>query len=73
MNPYTVAESLPYNHKADVYSFGIILWELNALKKPFEGLDRDQFYDRVIRGGERPLPNKKWPEDLATLMTECWR
>lgn len=67
-----VADSLPYNHKADVYSFGIILWELNSLKKPFEGLDRDQFYSRVVHGGERPIPNKKWPEELVTLMTECW-
>lgn len=67
-----VADSLPYNHKADVYSFGIILWELNAVKKPFEGLDRDQFYERVVHGGERPALNKKWPEELTTLMTECW-
>ena len=69
----TVADSLPYNHKADVYSFGIILWELNALKKPFDGLDRDQFYSRVVHGGERPVPNRKWPEELVSLMTECWR
>ena len=69
----SVADSLPYNHKADVYSFGIILWELNALKKPFEGLDRDQFYARVVHGGERPIPNRKWPEELVSLMTECWR
>jgi hypothetical protein len=43
------------------------------LKKPFEGLDRDQFYSRVVHGGERPIPNRKWPEELVSLMTECWR
>lgn len=69
----TVADSLPYNHKADVYSFGIILWELNTLKKPFDGLDREQFYERVVHGGERPPLSRKWPEELTSLMTDCWQ
>jgi serine/threonine protein kinase len=67
-----VADALPYNAKADVYSFGIILWELNVCKKPFDGLNRDQFYERVVHGGERPIPHRKWPPELSTLMTECW-
>jgi len=43
-----VADALPYNWGADVYSFGIILWELNASKKPYEGLNRELFYERVV-------------------------
>jgi serine/threonine protein kinase len=67
-----VAETLPYNHKADVYSFGIILWELNAGKKPFIGLNRELYYERVVHGGERPPLNKKWPAELCKLITDCW-
>mmetsp|Transcript_10865 Transcript_10865/g.20022 ORF Transcript_10865/g.20022 Transcript_10865/m.20022 type:complete len:407 (-) Transcript_10865:127-1347(-) len=67
-----VAEGLPYNHKADVYSFGIILWELNSGKKPFVGLNRQSFYERVVHGGERPSLNKKWPSELCKLITDCW-
>lgn len=67
-----VADALPYNNKADVYSFGIILWELNANKKPFEGLTRETFYESVVHGGDRPPINKKWPSALASLMRECW-
>lgn len=44
-----VAESRPYNEKVDVYSFGIVLWEMTTLKKPFEGMDRDQFFSKVMR------------------------
>eukprot|EP00978_Attheya_sp_CCMP212_P015916 scaffold41220_cov56-Attheya_sp.AAC.1 len=67
-----VADSLPYNGKADVYSFTIILWEMTTYKKPFEGMNREAFYHRVVHGGERPPINKKWPEQLVNLMTKCW-
>lgn len=67
-----VADALPYNAGADVYSFGIILWELNASKKPYEGLNRELFYERVVHGGERPAFHRKWPKDLNDLMSECW-
>ena len=30
------------------------------------------FYERVVHGGERPPLNKKWPEELKKLMTDCW-
>jgi serine/threonine protein kinase len=67
-----VADGLPYNGSADVYSFAIILWELNSIKKPFEGFTRDLFYERVVHGGERPSLSRKWPRELTSLMTECW-
>lgn len=67
-----VAENFPYNASADVYSFGIILWELAASRKPFDGFDRDLFYERVVHGGERPRVKSKWPSEFSNLMTECW-
>jgi len=67
-----VAEGLPYNHKADVYSFGIILWEMNAGKRPFNGLSRDSFYEQIVHGGGRPSLNKKWPSELNKLISSCW-
>lgn len=67
-----VAESKPYNHKADVFSFGILLWELLSYKKPFDGLNRDSFYERVVHGGGRPPIHKKWPKELSNLMIDCW-
>jgi serine/threonine protein kinase len=67
-----VAEGLPYNHSADVYSFGIILWELNSGKKPFDGLNRESFYERIVHGGERPHLSRKLPQELKDLMSQCW-
>ena len=68
-----VANAKPYNHKADVYSFGIILWEIIANEKPYDGMDRSQFYERVVHGSERPVLYKKIPETLAKLLSRCWR
>mmetsp|Transcript_9168 Transcript_9168/g.13313 ORF Transcript_9168/g.13313 Transcript_9168/m.13313 type:complete len:669 (+) Transcript_9168:104-2110(+) len=67
-----VADSRPYNHKADVYSFGIILWEMVAYKKPYDGLNRESFYVRIVKGNERPPMSRKWPKQLCNLMMECW-
>lgn len=67
-----VASGKPYNHKVDVYSFGMILWELVAYEKPFDGMNREQFYDRVVHGGYRPDITKKFPNDLADLIRKCW-
>jgi len=67
-----VAEGLPYNHKADVYSFGIIFWEMNAGKRPFSGLSRNTFYEQVVHGGHRPHLSKKWPSELNKLVEDCW-
>ena len=67
-----VAKSRPYNHKADVYSFGIILWELLSFKKPFVGYGLDKFYDQVVNNGVRPNVDSKWPKDLKDLISSCW-
>lgn len=67
-----VAAAMPYNHKADVYSFGMILWEILHCVKPFEGMDRDMFYDRVVHAGERPEMGKKVPPELSILIQRCW-
>eukprot|EP00752_Nemacystus_decipiens_P007986 g7135.t1 len=67
-----VAESRPYNEKVDVYSFGIVLWEMSTLKKPFDGMRRNRFFSEVIRGSHRPPINKKWPKAWSELMQSCW-
>jgi serine/threonine protein kinase len=68
-----VAQCLPYNCSADVFSFGIMLWEMLALRPAFGGgLSRKQYYDRVSLGGERPLVSIKWPPLTRQIMQECW-
>jgi serine/threonine protein kinase len=58
-----VAESRPYNEKVDVYSYSMVLWEMATLRKPYEGMQRDEFYSSVVRGHVRPQLNKRWPRE----------
>jgi len=68
-----IADSKPYNQKVDVYSFAIILWEMMMFEKPFDGMTKDEIYEKIVLDGERPPMNKRWPHNLVQLMTLCWR
>jgi len=52
----------PYNEKADVYSFGMMLYQVASLVTPFDGYSSYDHEKEVLRGGYRPdidLPTKK--------------
>ncbi|KAL7426195.1 hypothetical protein ACHAXM_000372 [Skeletonema potamos] len=56
-----VASREPYNHKADVYSFGMVLYQISALVVPFDGLAMKNHEKEVIHEGVRPdvtIPSK---------------
>jgi serine/threonine protein kinase len=67
-----VALKKPYTEKADVYSFGIMLWQMARDRVPFKGLSRDDFMQQVVIRGERPKLDKSWPAGFSSLMTACW-
>ncbi len=45
-----------YNNKSDVWSLGCILYEMTAMKRPFEGSDIRQLVMRILRGAVPPIP-----------------
>ncbi|CAL8360759.1 unnamed protein product [Lota lota] len=61
-----------YNKKCEIYSFGIVLWEIATRKKPFEDcLSREDVYNKVIKEKFlEPLP-EDCPPALRKLIDAC--
>jgi serine/threonine protein kinase len=62
----------PYNTKADVYSFALLLWEVLALQRPFARHTKKTYRTRVIKKGERPPMDTSWPVEIQELLKKCW-
>mmetsp|Transcript_20576 Transcript_20576/g.60700 ORF Transcript_20576/g.60700 Transcript_20576/m.60700 type:complete len:99 (+) Transcript_20576:1014-1310(+) len=67
-----VALSLPYNHKAEVFSFTSLLYHLLSRRKPFALMTPEMFLREACRGGKRPPLAKAWPLPLRSLMAASW-
>jgi len=67
-----VIRKQPYNTKADVFSYSILLWELMALCKPYDGLVGQQVKECVSVFGERPAIPRTWPTNLRRILRRGW-
>eukprot|EP01127_Copromyxa_protea_P012260 TRINITY_DN3175_c0_g1_i2.p1 TRINITY_DN3175_c0_g1~~TRINITY_DN3175_c0_g1_i2.p1 ORF type:complete len:683 (+),score=93.13 TRINITY_DN3175_c0_g1_i2:83-2131(+) len=62
------------NNKLDVYSYGLILWEIFTRNEPYtEFRSVSDFRDAICNSGIRPNVHKKCiPPMLADIMVQCW-
>ncbi|CAI9291540.1 unnamed protein product [Lactuca saligna] len=61
----------PYDQKADVFSFAIVLWELVTAKIPYDNMTPLQAALGVRQGRRPELPTNTHPK-LLELMQRCW-
>lgn len=55
----------------DIYAFGIVMWEILALKRPYAELNLAPLIQKVTTGGREPIPDGTSPI-LGDLITRCW-
>lgn len=62
----------PYNLKADVYSFTILLYEVLTLEKVFHNWQAREIYGKVHRKAVRPRIYLSWSKRLKEFFRSCW-
>lgn len=68
-----VFEGNNYSEKCDVFSWGVIMWEVFTRRKPFDDIGGNAFRIMwAVHVGTRPPPICNCPKPFETLMTRCW-
>lgn len=68
-----VIQCLPSSETCDVWSFGVVLWELLTHEVPFKGIEGFQVAWAVVEKEERLTIPSTCPAAFANLMTACWK
>ena len=67
-----VLSSKPYSEKADVFSYGILLWEICARQLPYFGMQPMQVGIAVVNQQLRPNISPQIPRPFVEIMRRCW-
>lgn len=73
--PYVAPEVLRgnlYTKSADIYSFGLLMWELTSGESPFSNIPHDKHLSFDICSGVRPEIFHDIPQCFSALMKRCW-
>ena len=60
-------QNIPYSYKSDIWSLGVLLYEMTALKMPFDG-DNLPLLALKIQKGEYEKLSNRWSSDLKQLI-----
>eukprot|EP00118_Oscarella_pearsei_P007681 m.38241 g.38241 ORF g.38241 m.38241 type:complete len:754 (+) comp32549_c0_seq1:75-2336(+) len=72
MSPEVIQQH-PVSTKCDVFSYGVLLWELLTQEVPFKGLEGLQIAWLVVAKNERLTVPSSCPTCFSKLMTWCWK
>ncbi|RIA98201.1 kinase-like domain-containing protein, partial [Glomus cerebriforme] len=73
--PYIAPEVIvgkEYTFASDIYSFGILMWEISSGQIPFKNYEHNYYLAMNIVNGMRPKIPPGIPQEYIKLMKQCW-
>lgn len=58
---------------ADIYSFGMIVWELITEMKPFKSIGKEELIKKVVIEKSRPKIPDNIPSEISQIIRACWQ
>lgn len=74
MSPEQV-QGTAVDHRSDIFSFGVLLFEMSTGKRPFEGQNLARLLSAILRDDPPSVKeiNPRLPEHLAWLIAQCMK
>ncbi|CAG8493705.1 24184_t:CDS:2 [Racocetra persica] len=71
MDPRCFYNPSEYDQKSDMYSLGMILWEISSCRPPFQHLDKKAVILHILNGNKE-IPVEGTPFQYVQLYQDCW-
>jgi serine/threonine protein kinase len=72
-SPPEILQREPYSQKADICSYGMVLYEFLERKTPFNGHNFVLIMQKIINEGFRPQIPQHGNQRIAPLIQSCWK
>jgi len=58
---------------SDIYSLGIIIWEIITREHPYANYETYEEFKEAVCNGERPVIPRWFPSSIRSIITDCWK